>query len=196
MTIDTTTIPPRPGKLESNLTPNDILRQFGSAATSERPVDDAGTLAREKVQVRHSQVKSTLLKTYLFFCTLVVIALIGLGWYLYAAFTAPGTLVTDTRPCEFIDEARSINLTGRRHYSYMEKELFGIQYRDSSKVRTETELDVKGTAMNVVGLSNGGWWGLHIGTGEKGIQLLKPASVLVFTIGTKNVVVNDSVFCK
>ncbi len=158
--------------------------------------EDAGQKARKKVQARAGSVRTALLRTYLLITGIFFLLVAGAAWYLYTHIKTPGVMVTDTRPCEYVDEERGIRLTGRRHYSYMERELFGIQYKDSSKVMEETELDVKGSSMNVVGLSTDSWWGLHIGQGEQGIQLLKPATVLVFTLGQKNVVVNDRDFCK
>jgi len=172
----------------------DLVNNFLSGQKNKS--SDAGRQAREKIQARSKSIGATLLRTYLLISGLFFAVVGGAAWYLYTQVKMPGVMVTDTRPCEFVDEGRGIHLTGRRHYSYMERELFGIQYKDSSKVREETELDVNGTSMNVVGLNSDSWWGVFIGQGEKGIQLLKPASVFVFTIGPKNVVVNDRDFCK
>ncbi len=175
----------------SNKTQATVRNELGDPITP-----DAGDQARDKVTARASKVKRTLAQIYFSFTSLVILLVAGLVWYFYQTMTGISPVVTDTRPCYFQDEAKGIELTGRRHYTYPQKSLFGIDFRDTRHVTHTTELDVRGTSMNVVGLKTDGWWGVYIGEGEKGIQMLENASVLVFTLGKKNVVINDKDFCK
>lgn len=156
---------------------------------------DAGAEARERLESKRKSRK--VLWTVLTVLTLFLIAAVSLaGYRVYLEYKKPGVRVTDYRTCKYVSEEQNFELTGKRKYSYMQKEFFGIQYRESKKVTESTEVDVRGTAMNIVGLSEGAWESVYVGEGERGIQILMPAELYVITIGKKTAVFNYADFCK
>ena len=156
---------------------------------------DAGAEARERLESKRKSRK--VLWTVLTVLTLILITAVSLaGYRVYLEYKKPGVRVTDYRTCTYVSEEQNFELTGKRKYSYMQKEFFGIQYRESKKVTESTEVDVRGTAMNIVGLSEGAWESVYVGEGERGIQILMPAELYVITIGKKTAVFNYADFCK
>jgi len=170
--------------------PADQLETF---LTEQR---DAGRLAREKIQVRGSKAMRVILSMYLVASLLVFFTVLGAAALLYQEYQKPGVRVVDYRPCQFVDEAQHFTLTGKREFSYQQKNILGYEFRKAEAVNEVTQLDVNGEAMTVVGLTADAWWGVHIGTGEKGVQILKPAHTYIVTAGKKAVVVNYHQFCR
>lgn len=156
---------------------------------------DAGAEARERLESKRKSRK--VLWTVLTVLTLFLIAAVSLaGYRVYLEYKKPGVRVTDYRTCKYVSEEHNFELTGKRKYSYMQKEFFGIQYRESKKVTESTEVDVRGTAMNIVGLSEGAWESVYVGEGERGIQILMAAELYIITIDKKTAVFNYADFCK
>lgn len=156
---------------------------------------DAGAEARKRLESKRKSRK--VLWTVLTVLTLFLIAAVSAaGYRVYLEYKKPGVRVTDYRTCKYVSEEQNLELTGKREYSYMQKEFFGIQYRESKKVTESTVVDVRGTAMNIVGLSEGKWKSVYVGEGERGIQILMPAELYIITMGKKTAVFNYADFCK
>ncbi|MNY46999.1 hypothetical protein D3C86_1822310 [compost metagenome] len=96
----------------------------------------------------------------------------------------------------YTDEKTGVQISGSREYSYPTNSIFGIDYRISNRVTVKTKLDVRGTAMNIAGISNDGYWSVYVDTGEQGIQMLKPASLYVIAMGKNTYIFPDSAFCR
>lgn len=156
---------------------------------------DAGVEARERLETKRKsrKVLRTVLSVLAFF---LITAVSATGYRVYLEYKKPGVRVTDYRTCKYVSEEQNFELTGKREYSYMQKEFFGIQYRESKKVTESTEVDVRGSAMNIVGLNQGTWKSVYVGEGERGIQILMPAELYVITMGKKTAVFNYADFCK
>ena len=183
---------------------NEVTLKSSKASSHEIPdapilppfAEDAGSLARAKVQARGAKVKQVVVRTYVIL-TLLLLAAIGAGiYYLYLEYSKPGKRVVDYRPCEYVDEKQNIRITGRREYSYMQKSMFGHDFRQRDNVIETTQIDINGNALTIVGLDNGKWWAIPVGMGEKGIQLLKPAHTYVVTMDKKAAVINYTQFCQ
>lgn len=157
---------------------------------------DPGVVAREKLSIRAAAVKKAQ-AIWRFFKLTFVLTLLGVSSVIgYNIYTMPSVRATDMRPCLFRDEAKGIELTGTRYYSYKQYSLFGIQFRYGDSVEEKTELDVKGAEMTVLGVGNGNWWYTYITQGEQGIQKLGDASLYQFVIGKKAVAVDAKTFCR
>jgi hypothetical protein len=183
---------------------NEVTLKSSKASSHEIPdapilptfAEDAGSLARAKVQARGAKVKQVVVRTYVIL-TLLLLAAIGAGiYYLYLEYSKPGKRVVDYRPCEYVDEKQNIRITGRREYSYMQKSMFGHDFRQSDNVIETTQIDINGNALTIVGLDNGKWWAIPVGMGEKGIQLLKPAHTYIITMDKKAAVIDYTQFCQ
>lgn len=99
---------------------------------------DAGAEARERLESKRKSRK--VLWTVLTVLTLILITAVSLaGYRVYLEYKKPGVRVTDYRICKYVSEEHNFELTGKRKYSYMQKEFFGIQYRESKKVTESTE---------------------------------------------------------
>jgi len=157
---------------------------------------DAGALAREKIQIRDGKVKQVLVKTYLSFMTLVILVIAAVVWFAYAEYQKPGKRIVDYRPCIAVNESQNMEVTGRREFSYLQKSLFGFEYREAGDVTEATQIDVSGSSMTIVGLHDGGWWSTYVGEGEQGVQILKDASLYVITSGKKSMVIDYEEFCR
>lgn len=156
---------------------------------------DAGVEARDRLKnKRKSRQALWMMLGFLFLSVIILLAVAG--YRVYLEYKKPGVRVTDYRTCKYVSEEQNFELTGKREYSYMQKEFFGIQYRESKKVTESTEVDVRGTAMSIVGLSQGAWKSVYVGEGERGIQILMPAELYVITMGKKTAVFNYADFCK
>jgi hypothetical protein len=176
--------------------PIETMKKTDSLLLMPEDHNDAGARAREKIQARGGRVKRALLMSYLFI-NFIVIAVISAGaYYLYLEYNKPGKRIVTYKNCEFVDEKQHFTLTGRREYSYMQKSLFGLDIRHADNVMETTQVDVKGTAMTIVGLTADQWWGVYIGTGEQGIKLLKDAHTYIVTSDKKAVVINYEQFCQ
>lgn len=157
---------------------------------------EPGEMARRKVLARRRAVRRALLSTYLFisFCC-ILFGVLGAA-LINKELSKPGVSVTDTRPCAYTDKDSGITLKGQRHYSYTLKKFGPYEYRSKDDVDYTTELIIDGSEVNIVGMTNDGWWGVNIGLGEKGVQKLDKASVYVVTSNKRNAVFNDSTFCR
>jgi hypothetical protein len=173
-----------------------MLYQADPLPTAAKLAEDAGARAREKIKSRGSRVRRTVLTTYLVLNFLLLAVIAAGAYYLYLEYNKPGKRVVTYKNCEFTDENQHFTLTGRREYSYLQKSLFGLDIRHADNVTETTQLDVQGTAMTVVGLTADKWWGVYIGTGEKGIQILKDAHTYIVTSDKKAVVINYEQFCQ
>lgn len=158
--------------------------------------EDAGNRAREALKRRAQQAKRAMFNLYLIVTTFVTIFVIGLGAFTYTEFQKTSKWVTDARPCRFVDPKTEQEITGTREYNYQSKSIFGIDYRMSDQVEVKTKLDLKGEVMNITGISNEGWWSVYSDLGERGVLLLKPASLYVFAMGKNTYVFQDKDFCR
>jgi hypothetical protein len=157
---------------------------------------DPGSIARDRMNARAAQLKKVMVRTYLLITLVLFGAVGGLGYYGYNEYTTSGVRYVDYRPCKYEDEKTGITITGRRSYSYMQHSILGFQFRDTSKVDEQTQIDVNGSAITVVGLSKDSWYSLYVDTGEQGIQILKPAMSYVFTTQKKAAYVGYDSFCR
>lgn len=172
---------------------HDIITQTDADRAAEI---DAGILARERVEAKRFKRNRTLMRIFTCFLITIFGGLAAAGYRVYVEVQKPGVRYTDYRQCKYEDLENKVELTGIREYSYKQKEFFGIQYRQGSEVLEKTSLDVRGTAMSIVGLQEGSWKSVYVGEGERGIQLLMPAELYVVTVGKKAAVFNYADFCK
>lgn len=157
---------------------------------------DAGTKAREKVQARGIKVKRVIVRTYVTLTLLLLAVIAAAVYYVYLEYHKPGLRIITYKNCEFVDESQKFRITGRREYSYMQKSMFGHDFRQSDNVIETTQIDINGNALTIVGLDNEKWWAIPVGMGEKGIQLLKPAHTYVVTMDKKAAVIDYEQFCQ
>jgi hypothetical protein len=162
----------------------------------QRTRRDPGAIARERVVSRGNRVKVALVRTYLLITLVIFLGIGGLAKYGHMQYVESGMRYSDYRPCKYENEKHGVVITGRRSYSYMQHSVFGFQFRDMSKVDEQTQIDVTGDSITVVGMSPENWWSLYVGPGERGIQILKPAQTYVFTSDKKAAVVNYNDFCR
>ena len=158
--------------------------------------DDAGNRAREALKRRAQQAKRAMFNLYLVVTTFITIFVIGAGAFAYTEFQKTSKYVTDIRPCRYVDPKTEQEITGTREYNYQSKSILGIDYRMSDQVEVKTKLDIKGDAMNIAGISNDGWWSIYSDIGERGILLIKPASLYVIAMGKNTYVFQDKDFCR
>lgn len=170
-------------------------RDFG-ALSPMRPDRDPGIAARDRMKARAHTVKKVMIRTYMLVTLAVFAAIGGSGYWGYKQYMASGIRYTDYRPCSYIDEKHGVEITGRRTYSYMQHSVLGFQFRDMRKVNEQTQIDIKGNSITIVGLTPEGWWASYVDEGERGIEILKPASSYVFTTLKKAAVVDYNSFCR
>lgn len=166
------------------------------ARSSSHVHSDPGIAARDRMKSRAAKVKTVMMRTYLLITLLLFAAVGGVGYYGHQQYMASGTRYTDYRPCSYVDEKHGVEITGRRSYSYMQHSIFGFQFRDMRKVNEQTQIDIKGNSITIVGLTPEGWWASYVDEGERGIEILKPANSYVFTTLEKAAVVDYSSFCR
>ena len=157
---------------------------------------DPGAIARERIATRAQRFKTAMIRTYLLITLVIFIGIGGVVKYGHMQYVESGSRYSDYRPCKYENEKHGVTITGRRSYSYMQHSVFGFQFRDTSKVDEQTQIDVAGDSITVVGLSPENWWTIYVGPGERGIQILKPAQTYVFTTDEKAAVVNYNDFCR
>lgn len=157
---------------------------------------DAGSRARAALKKRAEQAKHVMHNVYLAFSFFVLVFVAGLAAFVWQEYQKPAKIVTDIRPCYYKDPKTEVEITGTREYSYPNKNLFGFEYRQADQVTRKTNIDVRGSAMSITGLSSDGWWTTYVDQGERGIQQLKPANVYVVTMGTKTYIFQDNTFCR
>lgn len=158
--------------------------------------DDAGNRAREALKRRASQAKRAMFNLYMVLTTFVTVFALAGGAFIYTEFQKPSKYVTDIRPCRYVDPKTEQEITGTREYSYQSKNFMGIDYRMSEQVGVKTKLDLKGEIMNITGIHNEGWWSVYSDMGERGILILKPATLYVFAMGENTYVFQDKDFCR
>lgn len=157
---------------------------------------DPGAKAREKVLTRGQKVKRAVVRTYILIITCAVLAVAGAAGYVYYEFTKPGKRMVDYRTCSFVDEKLGIEITGRRENSYLERSLFGVNFRLEKDIEQKTQIDIKGDSITVVGINkDGSWWNKFADVGERGIMILQPADQYVFATKKKAPVVGYEQFC-
>ncbi|MCY1294969.1 hypothetical protein D9M70_442890 [compost metagenome] len=166
------------------------------ALSPPRSRRDPGIDARERVKARAAKVKTVMMRTYLLVTLMLFTAVGGAGYYGHQQYLASGVRYTDYRPCSYVDEKHGIEITGRRSYSYKQHSILGFQFRDMRKVDEQTQIDVRGNSITIVGLTTEGWWASYVDEGERGIEILKPASSYVFTTLKKAAVVDYNSFCR
>lgn len=156
---------------------------------------DAGTMARSKLQHRKDFIARNATIAYIWISTIIAVVSLTLGYMIYTEYSKGGRIVTDIRPCLFVSED-GYEITGKREYSYPNRKMFGLEFRDPSEVTVKTTLDLDSSPMNITGISNAGWWTAHSGMGETGVLIMKPSDLYVFNLGSKTYVVNDKSFCR
>lgn len=158
--------------------------------------DQAALKGLDILATRREAIRKKVARTYMLFTTFVILLIVAFCGYVYYELSKPGTRYTDYRSCTYLDEKVGIELTGQRRFSYMEKSLFGIQFRQSKDTLEQTELNVNGSSMTIVGMSEGSWYSSYVGVGEKGIEKLKPSELYIVTMGSKVAVFEYQQFCK
>lgn len=158
---------------------------------------DAGAACRDKLTMRQKAVARARMIWRFIKITFVLTLLAMSGTLAYKVQDLPREYKVDNRPCHFVDEAKGIELTGNRAYSYYQRELFGIQFRSADEVKAKTTFEVNGTEMTVIGTGPGTWWSKYIGMGSVGKhEPLPDAETYTFVIGKKAVAVDSKAFCR
>lgn len=160
------------------------------------PRDDVTVKAQERLKARMQKVKRAAIRTYVTI-TVIIIALIASAvGYVYYEYTKPAIRKVDYRTCSFTDEKLGIEITGRRENSYLERSLFGVNFRLEKDIEQKTQIDIKGDSITVVGINkDGSWWNKFADVGERGIMILQPADQYVFATKKKAPVVGYDQFC-
>lgn len=172
---------------------HDIITQTDAERAAEI---DAGILARERLEIKRFKRARTLTRILTCFLITLVGGFSAAGYTAYVELNKPGVRYTDYRECKYEDPDQKLELTGKREYSYLQKEFFGLQYRQGNQVTEQTVMNVRGNSMSIVGLSKEAWKSIYVGEGEQGIQILMPAELYVVTLGKKTAVFNYADFCK
>lgn len=168
-----------------------------SIALNDEQARDAGIACREKLSLKQKAITRAR-AIWQFIKVLFVMSLLGMsGALAYKVNDLPRKYQVDNRPCHFVDEAKGIELTGNRAYSYYQRELFGIQFRTKDEVQAKTTLEVTGNEMMVLGTGPDIWWAKHIPMGSVGkFEPLAEAETYTFVIGKKAVAVDSKAFCR
>ena len=161
------------------------------------PADmDAGVRARSAMAGRAAAAakaaKRILYRTIAFILIISVIVIGAGGYYVYA--TSTKGYVTDHRNCEL--EVGGYTVTGERTFSYPYTDFWIYRNIDKTQVVEKTLIDVKGTAMTVVGLTGEEPVVTSISEGERGTALIKAADTYVFLINKKVAAKSYKSFCK
>lgn len=175
---------------------NDLTLPSELGAVADKPWEDAGAAARDKLQARKSALQRFWFWTK-FWIALALLAIVaGLGYFVYDAYKNRVTqVVTDHRPCS-VDVAGE-KITGVRDYQYNYFEIFGLRIIDTSKMEITTTIEYKGSDLIVVGRNASGWWSMKTSDGEYGKMKTQPADSYTFiTKGGRVKEVDSNVFCK
>lgn len=157
--------------------------------------EEVGISAKELLRKRRNGIRRKMVRTYIVLSILLFAVFGGTGLYVKQILDQPGKRYVDYRTCKYHDEKNDITVTGKRKYSYLERKLFGFQFRNSKDTTEQTEIDVVGTSMTIVGLSDGKWYSAFVGPGERGIEILKQHELYVVTMGKKVAVFDYHGFC-
>jgi len=157
---------------------------------------DPGIRARSAVASRAAAAakvaKRILYRTIAFILFISVVVIGAGGYYVYA--TSTKGYVTDHRSCEL--DVGGYTVTGERTYSYPYTDFLMWRNIDKTTVTEKTLIDVKGTAMTVVGITGEDSVVTSIGEGERGTAVIKAADTYVFMINKKVASKSYKTFCK
>lgn len=174
-----------------------------AVASSESFTPGAGERARDALNAfqalqevnkkkRRRKLVRSILGWFVFFGLIAGIALAC--WKILPSYMFSGryTVVADCK-VPFGDG----EITGKRTYSYAYRSLFGYHLVDESTVLERTEINVVGDKMIIFGLKGKDYWRQNIGSGERGIAILKPADMYFF-FNDKNTAppITHNAFCK
>lgn len=173
-------------------------RMLGAAEPGplELPPTDAGILAREKAKGR--SFKAKVRRAWNWTKAIILLLLLLAGAFLYWQYTVrKHTYVVEPRICFFETADKSIRLTGTRYYSYTQNEMLGYRWAHTDDVSVKTEIDVKGDSMVITGLGGpDGPTSKYVPQGERGVQVLTPATTYVVTLDKRSVVLESNKFCR
>lgn len=157
---------------------------------------DAGVRARSAMAGRAAAAaraaKRILYKTIAIILFISVVVIGAGGYYVYA--TSTKGYVTDHRSCEL--DVGGYTVTGERTYSYPYTDFLMWRNIDKTTVTEKTLIDVKGTAMTIVGITGEESVVTPVGEGERGTAVIKAADTYVFMINKKVAAKSYKSFCK
>lgn len=166
------------------------MSSFGSDRDLGPGVTEVGIVANERLKEKRTAVQKAL-RTFKFLvwgCVLGgLLGIAGLVWWAYEHRVSG--YVTDERSCSL--EIGKRLLTGTRAYSYHFNDYLGWRFIDTRAVEEKTTVQVRGYAFTVVNLTGDKHDVTRVGTGEQGIQILKPADKYVFLFEDGGVGVSD-----
>ena len=170
--------------------------EFDPRLSPTEPVVDPGALAREKVKGR--SFKAKVRRAWNWTKAIILLLLLLAGTFLYWQYTVrKHTYVVEPRICFFETADKSIRLTGTRYYSYTQNEMLGYRWAHTDDVSVKTEIDVKGDSMVITGLGGpDGPTSKYVPQGERGVQVLAPATTYVVTLDKRSVVLESNKFCR
>lgn len=144
---------------------------------------------KKKEESESAEKKSSFWKLTLLGLLLSVALPQGALFYAGAYGEMPDIYTADKRvsykkDCMFRQPGTEDVITGRREYTYLASSLFGYQFHDPAKVEEKTFIDVKGSAMTLIGTSvdpslN---WNVQVGMGEQGHEQIAPADRLAIVV--------------
>lgn len=176
--------------------PQDHVHGIDDLLPRKPEPEDAGVRARSAMAIRASAAakaaKRILYKTIAIVLLLSLVSIGGGGYYIYA--TSTRGYVTDHRACEL--EVGGYMITGERTYSYPYVDFLMWRSIDKTSITEKTLIDVRGSAMTIVGIAGEDVSIINVGEGEKGTQLLKPADTYVFTVNKKVAAKSHKTLCK
>jgi len=156
---------------------------------------DAGQAAKEKLTVKQAAIKTAYMVrfTILSFIGFFLLGLAGYGAWAWEHRVQ--SAFTDYRTCSV--KVGNKEVTGTRSFTYPFTEVLGYRFIDTKHIHQETKIDIRGDAITIVGTQGDKWWAIPVGTGERGVQLLKPADAYTFVIDGKDAgVIEYNSFCR
>lgn len=157
---------------------------------------DAGTRARMKMNARIAAQKAAAFTKKVILLTVLAAIATALAVIYYGHETRITGTYVDHRECS-LELQGDYTITGKRTYTYPYVEVFGFRVVQTGQIDEVTQIDLKGTSIVTIGQTNDEWWAINNGTGERGIQILKPANSYSFVVNGDRVgVVTYKSFCR
>lgn len=159
--------------------------------------EDTGVQARERLTVKQKALRvASMIRLFIVgFIVIFLLAAGGYGYYQWDKRLVATT--TDTRSCSVKIGDGDNTITGTRSYTYKFTEFMGYQFRDTRKVDEKTQIAINGTPITIIAMSGKNYTPIHVGMGEKGVQIIPKADMYAFTLdGKQTTMVEYRAFCR
>lgn len=179
--------------LDSFAPPDEIDKALEQAAPDVW--EDKGAIAKDRLAITLKATKKRMWKyrIALWLSWLALLGALGTFGFQYAMENVKYGRYTDERSCKV--SKGDFVVTGKRTYSYPYKTLFGFRVTNENDMIVKTVVNVNGSKFSVLGLTDTKYWEVNIGTGEKGIAMLKDANTYIFSSDKVKIVATEGGFC-